>query len=81
MANEANQGPQFGGQQQKVNPGQQQPGQRKPNPIDEQESQGNELQRRAPGREQHQGNEPSQRRAPGEGQNEGEGGENERKRA
>ncbi|HMH00820.1 MAG TPA: hypothetical protein VK555_05365 [Terriglobales bacterium] len=42
--------------------GKQQPGQKNPNPIDEQESQGNELQRRAPGREQGRDNEPSQRR-------------------
>src|SRR5882724_11662437 len=77
MANEANQGQQSGGQQQKENPsGQQQPGQNKPKPSSEQESQGNEQQRRAPGQEQ--GNDPTQRRTPGEGQKEGE---NERKRA
>src|SRR6266852_3564207 len=46
MANEANQGQQSGGQQQKDNPsGQQQPGERKPD-------QGTEQQRRAPGQEQ-----------------------------
>jgi hypothetical protein len=46
MANEANQGQQSGGQQQKDNPsGQQQPGQKKPD-------QGTEQQRRAPSQEQ-----------------------------
>jgi hypothetical protein len=58
MANEPNQGQQSGGQQQKENPsGQQQPGQKKSNESGEQGSQGNELQRRTPGREQEQGNE------------------------
>jgi hypothetical protein len=83
MANETNQGQQSGGQQQKDNPsGPQQPGQKKP--FGEQESQGSEQQRRAPAREQdqgNQGNEPSQRRTPGEGLKEDVGGENERKRA
>ena len=81
MANEANQGQQSGGQQQKENPsGQQQPGQRKkPNPFGEQESQGNEQQRRDPGREQDQ-IDPARRHAPGEGQPKEEG-EEERKRA
>ena len=63
MANEANEGQQYGGQQQKENPSvQQQPGQKKPDPSGEQEARGNEQQRRTPGREEEQGNE--QRRAP-----------------
>jgi hypothetical protein len=53
------------GLKQKENPSGPLPGPKKPNESGEQGSQGNEQQRRTPGREQEQGNE--QRHGPGEG--------------
>jgi hypothetical protein len=68
MADDRNESKQSGGEQGTQDPssGKQQ------NPLDEQESQGNEQKRRAPGSgEEYQGD-PEKRRAPGEEQEEGD---------